>query len=119
MRPAAIQIERFHTGKRATLGKGGAVVRTLAPHQCGPNPGVDAICGLGLLLILFLAPISFFPGCSGFPLSSKTNICEFQFDQEKEEGSTPTGVLGHQYGGSDVTSCQNALLQQGAKKCDL
>ena len=28
--------------------KGGAVVRALASHQCGPgsNPGVDAICGL-------------------------------------------------------------------------
>ena len=28
--------------------KGGAVVRALASHQCGPgsNPGVDTICGL-------------------------------------------------------------------------
>ena len=46
MRPAAIQRERFHTGKGATLSKGGAVVRALASHKCGPNPGVDAICGL-------------------------------------------------------------------------
>ena len=32
--------------------KGGAVVRALAFHQCGPgsNPGVDATCGLKLLL---------------------------------------------------------------------
>ena len=26
----------------------------------------------------------FFPGCSGFPLSSKTNISKFQFDLESE-----------------------------------
>ena len=34
--------------------RGGAVVRALASHQCGPgsNPGVDAICGLSLLLVL-------------------------------------------------------------------
>ena len=32
----------------------GAVVRTLASHQSGSGliPGVDAICGLGLLLVL-------------------------------------------------------------------
>ena len=43
--------------------KGGAVVRALASHQCAPgsNPGVDAICGLSLLLVLY----------SGFPLSLK------------------------------------------------
>ena len=36
----------------------GAVVRALASHQCGPvsNPGVDAICGLSLLLVLSFAP---------------------------------------------------------------
>ena len=35
----------------------GAVVRALASHQCGPgsNPGIDAICGLSLLLVLSLA----------------------------------------------------------------
>ena len=38
--------------------EGGTVVRALASHQCGPglNHGVDAICGLSLLLILSLAP---------------------------------------------------------------
>ena len=49
MRPTAIQRERFHIGKRATLHKGGAVVRALATHKCGPNPGVDAICGLSFV----------------------------------------------------------------------
>ena len=34
----------------------GAVVRALTSHQCGPGstPGVDAICGLSLLLVLSL-----------------------------------------------------------------
>ena len=49
--------------------KGDAVVRALASHQCGPgsNPGVDAICGLSLLLVLSLAPRGFSPGTPVFP----------------------------------------------------
>ena len=49
--------------------KGGAVVRALASHQCGPgsNPGVDVICGLSLLLVLSLAPRGFSPGTPVFP----------------------------------------------------
>ena len=37
------------------------MVRALASHQCGPgsNPGVDAICGLSLLLVLSLGPRGF------------------------------------------------------------
>jgi len=48
--------------------KGGVVVRALASHQCGPgsNPGVDAICGLSLLLVLSLAPRVFSPGTPVF-----------------------------------------------------
>jgi len=48
---------------------GGAVVRALASHQCGlgTNPGIDAICGLSLLLVLSLAPRGFFPGTPVFP----------------------------------------------------
>ena len=40
-----------------------------ASHQCGPgsNPGVDAICGLSLLLVLSLAPRGFSPGTPVFP----------------------------------------------------
>ena len=47
----------------------GAVVRALASHQCGPgsNPGVHAICGLSLLLVLSLAPRGFSPGIPLFP----------------------------------------------------
>ena len=53
--------------------KGGAVVRALASHQCGPgsNPGVDAICGLSLLLVLSFAPRGFSPGTPVFPSPQK------------------------------------------------
>lgn len=35
-----------HRRERSRGRKGGAVVRALASHQCGPgsNPGVEAIC---------------------------------------------------------------------------
>ena len=41
-----------------------------------------AICGLSLLLVFPFAPRGFSPGTLVFPLSSKTNISKFQFDQE-------------------------------------
>ena len=49
--------------------KGGAVVRALTSHQCGPssNPGVNAICGLSLLLVISLTSRDFSPGTSVFP----------------------------------------------------
>ena len=49
------------------------MVRTLASHQCGPgsNLGVDAICGLSLLLVLFFAPRGFSPGTPVFPSPQK------------------------------------------------
>ena len=40
--------------------KGGAMVRALASLQCGPGVKSNAICGLNLLLVLFLAEIFFF-----------------------------------------------------------
>ena len=54
----------------------------LASHQCGAGsiPGLDAICGLSLLLVSLLCSKRFFSGCSGYALSSKTNILKFQFD---------------------------------------
>ena len=61
---------RATSGGEGSLGsKGGAAVRALASHQCGPgsNPGVDAICGLSLLLVLSLAPRGFSPGTPVFP----------------------------------------------------
>ena len=57
-----------------TLGnKGSAVVRALASYECEPasNPSVDAICGLSLLLCLFLAPRGFSLGTSAFPTPKK------------------------------------------------
>ena len=51
----------------------GAVVRALAFYQCGlgSNPGVDAICGFSLLLVLFFTPRSFSPGTPVFPSPQK------------------------------------------------
>ena len=75
---------------KANLGsKGGPVVRALASHQCGPgsNPGVDAICGLSLLLVLSLAPRGFSPGTPVFPSPQKptfpdSNSTRNQVDEE-------------------------------------
>ena len=64
-----------------------AVVRALASHQCGPCsiPGLDAICGFSLLLVLSLCTERFFSRYSGFPLSLKTNTSIFQFDLERTD----------------------------------
>ena len=69
--------------------KGGAVVRALASHQCGPgsNLGVDAICGLSLLLVLSFAPRGFSPGTSVFPSPQEhtfpiSNSTRNQVDEE-------------------------------------
>ena len=45
------------------------MVRAFASHQCGPgsNPGVDAICGLSLLLVHFFSLRGFSPGTAVFP----------------------------------------------------
>ena len=66
-----------------------AVVRALTSHQCGPgsNPGVDAICGLSLLLVLSFAPRGFSPGTPVFPSPQKTafsnsNSTRNQVDKE-------------------------------------
>ena len=51
----------------------GTVVRALASHQCGlgSNTGVDAICGLSLLLVISFAPRGFSPGTPVFPSPQK------------------------------------------------
>ena len=66
-----------------------AVVRALASHQYGPgsNPGVEAICGLSLLLVLSLAPRGFSPGTPVFPSPQKptfpnSNSTRNQVDKE-------------------------------------
>ena len=65
------------------------MVRGLASHQCGPgsNPGVDAICGLSLLLVLSFAPRGFSPGTPVFPSPQKpafpnSNSARNQVDEE-------------------------------------
>ena len=73
-----------------TLGaRDGAMVRALASHQCGlgSNPGVDAICGLSLLLVLSFAPRGFSPGTPVFPSHQKptvpnSNSASNQVDEE-------------------------------------
>ena len=62
--------------RRRRKSKGGAVVRTLASHQCGPgsNPGLNAICGLSLLLVLSFAPRGFSPGSPVFPSPQKPTL---------------------------------------------
>ena len=69
--------------------KSGAVVRALASHQfdLGSNPGVDAICGLSLLLVLSFAPRGFSPGTPVFPSPPKptfpnSNSTRSQVDEE-------------------------------------
>ena len=54
-----------------TVGEQGMVQwRALASHQCGPgsNPGVDAKCGLILLLVLSFDPRGFSPSTPVSPL---------------------------------------------------
>ena len=65
------------------------MVRALASHHCGPgsNPGVDAICGLSLLVVLPLAPRGFSPGTPVFPSPQKltfsnSNSTRNQVDEE-------------------------------------
>ena len=61
----------------------------------GSYPGLDAICGLSLMLVLSFAPRGFFSGFSGFPLSSKTNISKFLFDQESRRRRTTMRMCYH------------------------
>ena len=58
--------------------KGGVVVRALTSHQmqCDPDstPGIDAICGLSLLLVLSFALRGFSPGTPVFPSPQKPTL---------------------------------------------
>ena len=62
------------------------MVRALTSHQygLGLNPGVDAICGLSLLLVLSLAQRGFSTDTPVFS-SLKTNTFKFQFDLERTD----------------------------------
>ena len=72
-----------------SLDRDGVVVRALASQQRGPgsNPGVDAICGLSLLLLLSFAPRGFSPGTPVSPSPQKptfpnSNSTRNQVDEE-------------------------------------
>ena len=90
-------------GFRRKLRKGGAVVRGLASFPGGGGGGyslqrllwvgsdrkgylfmLQVYERVGLLLVLFLAE-RFFSGCSGFPLSPKTNRSKFQIDPQRTD----------------------------------
>ena len=67
--------------------KDGAVVRALTSHQCGPGltPGVDAACGLSLLLVLSFVPRGFSPGALVSP-RLKNQPTRDQVDEEPLSG---------------------------------
>ena len=69
------------------------MVRALASHQCGPgsNPGVDAICGLSLLLVLSLAPRGFSPGTPVFPSSQKPTFPNSDSTSNQVDEEPPCG----------------------------
>ena len=74
----------------------GAVAR----HQCGPgsNPGVDAICGLSLLLVLSFAPRGFSLGTPVFPSPQKPTFpnstsTRNQVDEEQLCGCATSKLL--------------------------
>ena len=54
-------------------------MRALASHRCGAGlfPGVDAICGLSLLLVLILAPKGFSPGTQVLSCPEKPTLSNF------------------------------------------
>ena len=63
------------------------------PPKCpGSNPGVDAICGLSLLLVLFLDPRGFFSGTTVSPSPQKPTFPNFN-STRSQVGEEPTTVL--------------------------
>ena len=70
------------------------MVRALPFHQCGPgsNSGIDAICGLGLLLVLSFAPRGFSPGTPVFPSPQKPTFPNSKFDQDSGKRRTTLWV---------------------------
>ena len=62
-------LQTFNCTLRSQVGsRDGAVVRALTSQRCGSGSilGLDAICGLSLLLLLFSAPRSSSPGAPRF-----------------------------------------------------
>ena len=61
------------------------MVRAFASHQCGlgSNPGVDAICGLSLLLVLYLALRGFSPRTKASPSPTFSNFNSIRNDRRR------------------------------------
>ena len=76
-------------GSKGGDGYGEQYWRTIesTPLECGPgsDPGVDAICGLSLLLLVFLAPRGFSPGDPVFP-SPQIQHFQIPVDLERTVG---------------------------------
>ena len=75
-------------------------MRALASHQCGlgSNPGVNAIRGLSLLLVLSFAPRGFSPGSPVFfspqkPTFPISNSTKNQVDEQPLCGSATAKSL--------------------------
>ena len=89
------------TTKEQGGARDGAVVRALASYQSGlgSKPGVDAICGLSLLLVLSFAPRGFSLGTPVFPSPQKptfpnSNSTRDQVDEEPLCGcATPKSLF--------------------------
>ena len=63
------------------------LVSAAPPTKCTPGliPGLNVICGLSLLLVLFLSFYErIFSGYSDFPVHSKPIFSKFQFDPESD-----------------------------------
>ena len=82
-----VLLTRYHLYNHTTWARDGAMARALASHQV-QIPASTAYVGWvccwfsPLLQAACLCSERFFSGYSGFPLSSKTIISKFQFDQE-------------------------------------
>ena len=77
--PERARHESQERGGGGGWSKDGPVMRALASHQCGAGlfPGVDAICGLSLLLVLILAPKGFSPGTQVLSSPEKPTLSNF------------------------------------------
>jgi len=62
---------------------GGAVVRALASHQCGPGSILDRHLMWVELVVGSHLTWRVFSGYPGSPPSGKTNISKFQFNQDR------------------------------------
>ena len=76
------------------------MLRAISSHQCGSgsNLGVDAICGLNLLLVLSFATRGVSPGTSIFPSPQKptflnTNLSRNQIEEEPLKGCVTSKSL--------------------------